>query len=89
MPTYEYRCDKCGYEFEVSQRITEDPIDTCSQCGGQVQRLIAATNFILKGGGWHKTDYAPPSAREKADAEPACPAEKVGPQCKTCPANTD
>ncbi|UCF31109.1 MAG: zinc ribbon domain-containing protein [bacterium] len=89
MPTYEYRCDQCGHEFEVSQRITEDPVDTCSKCGGQVRRLINATNFILKGDGWYKTDYAPSSGGQKAEADAGCSADKSSPQCKTCPANTD
>ncbi|TNF46500.1 zinc ribbon domain-containing protein [bacterium] len=88
MPTYEYRCDKCGNEFEAIQKITDDPLKSCTKCGGQVQRLIAATNFILKGGGWYKTDYA--SGPTESDAKPAgCSAEKAGPQCGTCPANTD
>jgi putative FmdB family regulatory protein len=89
MPTYEYRCDKCGREFEVSQRITDDPIETCAECGGHVQRLIAATNFILKGGGWHKSDYAVVPEAKEAKAGPGCSAEKASPQCKTCPANTE
>jgi putative FmdB family regulatory protein len=92
MPTYEYRCDECGNEFEAIQKITEDPLKSCSKCGGQVQRLIAATNFILKGSGWYKTDYASGPSESEANpaAKPAgCSAEKAGPQCGTCPANTD
>jgi len=96
MPTYEYRCDKCGDEFEAIQRITDDPLKSCSKCGGKVQRLIAATNFILKGSGWYKTDYASGSVESQAKPEvkPAaksagCAAEKSGPQCGSCPANTD
>jgi len=57
MPVYEYRCGKCGHEFEELQRITAAPIRKCPQCGKHaVERLISKTSFILKGSGWYKTD---------------------------------
>jgi len=58
MPIYEYRCQSCGKELEVTQRITEDPLSLCPSCGGRLQRLISNTGFILKGTGWYATDYA-------------------------------
>ncbi|HRR39939.1 MAG TPA: zinc ribbon domain-containing protein [Syntrophales bacterium] len=76
MPIYEYRCDKCGKEFEVFQGITEAPVKTCRFCQGPVKRLISLTTFHLKGTGWYVTDYggkkapAAESAREvKASPE--------------------
>lgn len=84
MPTYEYHCDKCGLNFEEVQKITADPLTSCPDCGGSVHKLIAGGNFILKGNGWYKTDYASPSAAaEKA----GCAAEKSGPACQGCPAS--
>ena len=65
MPTYEYQCDKCGRIFEVRQRISEPPLETCETCGGAVRRLISSAPFILKGEGWYVTDY-PSAARKKA-----------------------
>jgi putative FmdB family regulatory protein len=56
MPIYEYQCDNCGV-FEVSQRITEDPLKKCPTCKGKVRRLISNTSFLLKGNGWYATDY--------------------------------
>ena len=56
MPTYEYQCDSCGV-FEVSQRITEDPLKKCPTCKSKVRRLISNTSFMLKGNGWYATDY--------------------------------
>ena len=89
MPTYEYRCSKCKKEFEVVQRITDDPLKECTKCGGPVERLIAATNFILKGSGWYKSDYAPKEVPSKVEA-PSCGVEKKKPSCQGCPAaNTD
>jgi putative FmdB family regulatory protein len=64
MPTYEYECPKCPRVFEVRQRITEPALETCDRCGGPIHRLLSATPFILKGGGWYVTDY-PSEARKK------------------------
>jgi putative FmdB family regulatory protein len=65
VPTYEYHCDGCDRDFEVKQRISEDPLKTCEACGGSVRRLLSAAPFILKGGGWYVTDY-PSASRKKA-----------------------
>lgn len=57
MPTYEYKCKKCGNTFEKFQSITADPIKNCKSCGGEVYRLISKNgNFILKGSGYYSTD---------------------------------
>ena len=56
MPIYEYQCSKCGV-FEVTQRITEDPLKKCPSCPRKVQKLISNTSFQLKGTGWYVTDY--------------------------------
>ena len=58
MPIYEYTCKKCGKNFECMQRITEPPIAPCPKCGAAADRLISATSFTLKGGGWYKDGYA-------------------------------
>jgi putative FmdB family regulatory protein len=65
VPTYEYECSKCRRVFEVRQRISDPPLQTCEACGGAVRRLLSAAPFILKGGGWYVTDY-PSQARKKA-----------------------
>ena len=58
MPTYEYLCEDCGYQFDVVQRITEDPLKECPKCKGSVKRLINCTNFLLKGDGWYRSGYS-------------------------------
>jgi putative FmdB family regulatory protein len=66
MPIYDYGCEKCGNEFEVEQRITDDPIRTCPKCRSRkVKRLISRTSFVLKGGGWYSDLYASPSAAKQ------------------------
>jgi putative FmdB family regulatory protein len=57
MPIYEYRCSKCGNVFEVLQKFSDSPLKKHEKCGGKVERLISASGFHLKGGGWYVTDY--------------------------------
>lgn len=57
MPIYEYSCKKCG-DFEITQRMTEDPLKKCPTCGSKVTKLISQSAFHLKGSGWYVTDYA-------------------------------
>ena len=58
MPIYEYACARCESEFEVEQRITDDPIKTCRKCRSRrVKRLISQTSCSLKVGGWYADGY--------------------------------
>lgn len=79
MPTYEYECPKCPRTFEVRQRITEPPLETCDRCGGPVRRLLSAAPFILKGEGWYVSDY-PSEARKKGQSADSAssPKESAG-----------
>ncbi|MCH2171278.1 zinc ribbon domain-containing protein [Myxococcota bacterium] len=70
MPVYEYACGKCESEFEVEQRITEDPLKTCPKCRSRkVKRLISRTSFVLKGGGWYADAYSSSSESQKSESE--------------------
>jgi putative FmdB family regulatory protein len=81
MPIYEYACDKCGHEFEVEQRITEDPLKTCPECRSrQVKRLISQTSFVLKGGGWYSDLYAAGKGKPVDKTEAAGDASKGEPK---------
>jgi putative FmdB family regulatory protein len=58
MPTYEYICRDCGYEFEEFQSISADPITVCPKCKGKVERKISSGGgLIFKGSGFYITDY--------------------------------
>jgi len=57
MPIYEYRCLDCGHEFELMQKFSDPPAETCVSCSGTVQKLISRSAFHLKGSGWYVTDY--------------------------------
>lgn len=66
MPTYEYRCLKCGKKFEQLQRITEKPLKKCVYCGGKAERQISAgAGLIFKGSGFYITDYKKSTPSEK------------------------
>ena len=71
MPTYEYKCDACGYAFERFQSITADRIKRCPECGkAKVKRLIGTgAGMIFKGSGFYITDYRDKSYADKAKAE--------------------
>ena len=58
MPIYEYKCEKCGNEHEIMQKMTEKPLTVCQSCGGRLKKMISNTSFVLKGSGWYVTDYA-------------------------------
>ena len=58
MPTYEYSCDACGAQYELEQRISEEPKKKCQKCGkNKARRMITQGNFILKGSGWYADGY--------------------------------
>ena len=67
MPTYTYRCQKCGEEFERFQSMSDPPVKRCPTCKGKVQRTFHPVGIVLKGSGFHKTDYRSPS--QKSDRE--------------------
>ncbi len=69
MPTYEYECTS-GHRFEVVQRITAEPLKRCKVCRSKVRRLISASPFILKGGGWYADGYSSsPGNGSKGDSK--------------------
>jgi len=57
MPTYGYRCSKCGHELEVLQKITDPPLKSCPECGGELTKKVYAAGVIFKGSGYYTTDY--------------------------------
>jgi len=72
MPTYQYRCNDCEYEFEEFQSMTEPPITVCPHCKGHTRRLISGgAGFLFKGSGFYITDYRSP--RYKADQRKETP----------------
>ncbi len=74
MPTYEYVCEACGHEFERFQKMKDNPVSKCPECGRlEVRRRISSGGGILfKGPGFYATDYRKPSPgdEKKLKADP-------------------
>lgn len=83
MPTYQYQCTNCSYEFEKFQKITDEPIKSCPQCEGRVKRLITGgSGLLFKGSGFYITDYRSPKynsdkKQAESDAKFAATEKKV------------
>ena len=56
MPTYGYRCEKCGEEFDVWQRMSDEAGAACPVCGSGSRRLFYPAGIVFKGSGFYKTD---------------------------------
>lgn len=71
MPTYEYKCDACGEQFERFQSITAAPVEKCPACRKKkVRRLISTgAGLIFKGSGFYITDYRSESYKSAAKAD--------------------
>lgn len=96
MPTYGYKCESCGYEFEQFQPITAKPLRECPNCGkAALKRLIGTgSGIIFKGSGFYQTDYRSesykkaekkektPADTKKAKTETSTPAKKPKPKTK-------
>ena len=66
MPTYDYKCPKCGTVFERVQKITSSPKSRCPKCGATAQRLMSGGHgLVFKGSGFYETDYTRPSEKAK------------------------
>jgi len=58
MPIYEYVCVKCEHSMEAIQKMSDDPLKDCPECGeAALQKKISAAGFRLKGSGWYETDF--------------------------------
>ena len=58
MPFYEYQCNACAHRLEVLQKISDEPLLYCPECGeASLKKLISRSAFQLKGTGWYETDF--------------------------------
>ena len=72
MPIYEYRCEACGHYLETLQKISDPPLSDCHKCGQPaLKKLISASAFRLKGGGWYETDFKTGNKKNVAQADKA------------------
>lgn len=72
MPIYEYECKACGHNKEAIQKISDNPLTDCPSCGKpELQKMISAAGFRLKGGGWYETDFKKGSKKNIAGGDSA------------------
>ena len=58
MPTYGYRCTNCGHEFEIFQRMADDPLKVCPNCSqATLKGILYPAGVVFKGSGFYTTDY--------------------------------
>ena len=70
MPTYEYVCTECKYQFEEFQSISAEPLKTCPECGGLINRKIfGGVGLHFKGSGFYITDYKKPKSSPTTNSE--------------------
>jgi putative FmdB family regulatory protein len=63
MPTYEYRCRSCGHAFDVVQKMTDEPLTVCPDCGGELRKVFAVPSIAFKGSGFYATDHGKKAKR--------------------------
>jgi putative FmdB family regulatory protein len=56
LPTYEYHCNACETNFDVTQSFHDDPLTTCPTCGFPVRKVFGNVGIVFKGSGFYKTD---------------------------------
>jgi putative FmdB family regulatory protein len=66
VPIYEYRCLKCGHQFEKLQNISDSAVKRCEKCGDQVTRVFHPVAVRFKGSGFYTTDYGKNAAAKQA-----------------------
>ena len=71
MPTYEYRCDRCGHQFDELQSFKDEPLKVCPKCHQESLRRLFGTGaaILFKGSGFYETDYRSESYKKAAKAE--------------------
>ncbi len=64
MPIYAYRCDNCGFEKDVLQKMSDAKLTTCPKCKAETfTKQLTAAGFQLKGNGWYATDFKNPPSK--------------------------
>jgi putative FmdB family regulatory protein len=70
MPIYEYACKNCGHTLDELQKMSDDPLTDCPECGeSKLKRLISAPRFRLKGEGWYETDFKKDNQRNLSSSD--------------------
>jgi putative FmdB family regulatory protein len=85
MPIYEYRCTSCGHTLEVIQKINDKPLKKCTECSGELEKLISRSAFQLRGGGWYNEGYGGGNKSSSTSSTSSDPAPTPGKSNGTTP----
>ena len=86
MPTYGYRCQQCSAEFDVWQKMTDEPVAVCPTCGGAGKRLFFPAGIVFKGAGFYATDSRSASSSSSSAKNGS---GNKGPKPETSPSKSD
>ena len=90
MPIYEYQCKSCGELTEAMQKISDPVLTDCPECNKpELKKLLSASAFRLKGGGWYETDFKGGKKKNLASSDNHCPAKDTKSGCGSCAATSD
>ncbi|TMD98754.1 MAG: hypothetical protein E6I72_02430 [Chloroflexi bacterium] len=80
MPIYGYRCASCGHQFEIQQRMSDEPLRVCPKCQGKLTKVLYPTGVIFKGSGFYTTDYKASGKAESSNGSSSAPETKSEPK---------
>jgi len=75
MPTYEYRCTKCGHDFETFQKFSDEPLTICPRCGAELRKVFNSVGVVFKGSGFYSTDQRSPDGKSTSSSLPPAKTE--------------
>lgn len=80
MPLYTYRCNENDHEFQVRQRMIDDPLTECPICGGSVRRVVSSVGVVFKGSGFYVTDNRSSNVNGKSTKSKSKETKESGPE---------
>ena len=74
MPIYEYACNNCDHRLDALQKVSDEPLKDCPECGEPaLRKLLSAPRFRLKGKGWYETDFKNDNRRNLSTGDDSPP----------------
>jgi len=83
MPTYGYRCGTCGHQFEIIQRISDEPLTTCPKCQGKLAKILYPVGISFKGSGFYTTDYKASGKSSETSSNGSSPSKEGSSESKS------
>ena len=89
MPIYAYKCIKCGNEFDVTQKVDDEPVKECELCKGEVKRVFHPVGIIFKGSGFYSTDNKNKDLKDNSETKKPSAEKDEKPKDKKSPDSAD